>query len=55
LDSFGWGAIAFISISSVPTPKLLSYLTLVTFVADHHDDIKAGLQQFIAMDGSEEH
>jgi hypothetical protein len=46
---------AFISASPVLSPKLHADLATVTFVADHHNDLKTGIQPFIAMDGSEEH
>jgi hypothetical protein len=46
---------AFISICPIPTPKLHSDLLSVTFVGDHPDDLRTGLQPFIAMDGSEQH
>jgi len=46
---------AFISASPILSPKLHSDLATVTFVADHHNDLKTGIQPFIAMDGSEEH
>lgn len=46
---------AFMSICPVPSPKLHSDLISVTFVGDHPDDLKTGLQPFIAMDGSEQH
>jgi hypothetical protein len=46
---------AFLPIAPVPTPKLLSNLTTVTFLADTPDDLKTGLHPFIAMDGSKDH
>jgi hypothetical protein len=30
-------------------------LATVTFAGDHHDDLKTGIQPFMAMDGSEEY
>lgn len=46
---------AFISTTPVLSPKLHADLASITFVADHNNDLKTGLQPFIAMDGSEEH
>jgi hypothetical protein len=46
---------AFIPASPILSPKLHSDLATVTFVADHHNDLKTGIQPFVAMDGSEEH
>jgi len=55
LEGFSRTNAAFVPISPVPSPKLLADLTAVTFVGDHLDDLKTGIQPFIAMDGSEEH
>jgi hypothetical protein len=46
---------AFINTAPIPSPKLVSDLTTVTFVADHPDDLKTGIQPFIVMDGSEDY
>jgi hypothetical protein len=46
---------AFITASPILSPKLHSDLATVTFVADHHNDLKTGIQPFVTMDGSEEH
>jgi hypothetical protein len=46
---------AFVSTPPILSPKLHSDLATITFVADHDNDLKAGLQPFIAMDGSEEY
>jgi hypothetical protein len=35
-------------------PKLVSDLTSITFVGDHPDDLKTGINPFVVMDGSEE-
>jgi len=55
LDSFSRSPQAFINTAPIPTPKLISDLNTITFVADHPDDLKSGIQPFIVMDGSEEH
>ncbi|MFN9982133.1 MAG: hypothetical protein ACK53Y_19560 [bacterium] len=34
---------------------MVADLTTITFVSDHPDDLKTGIQPFIAMDGSEEY
>jgi hypothetical protein len=46
---------AFIAVSPVLSPKLHADLATVTFAGDHHDDLKTGIQPFVAMDGSEEY
>jgi len=46
---------AFINNAPIPSPKLVSDLTTITFVADHPDDLKMGIQPFIVMDGSEDY
>jgi len=46
---------AFVSTPPILSPKLHSDLAMLTFVADHDNDLKTGLQPFIAMDGSEEY
>ncbi len=43
------------SICPVPMPKLHLDLISITFIGDHPDDLKTGIQPFIAMDGSEQH
>jgi hypothetical protein len=53
LDAYSCGPQAFIPIAPIPTPKLLSALTSITLVAEHPDDLKTGIQPFMAMDGSE--
>jgi len=54
LETYARGVTAFCPFAPIPTPKLLSDLSTLTFVGDHPDDLKTGLQPFIAMDGSEE-
>jgi len=55
LENYARGtAQSFGPFAPVPTPKLLSDLSSITFVDDHADDTKTGLQPFMAMDGSEE-
>jgi hypothetical protein len=46
---------AFMTICPIPNPKLHSDLLSVTFIGDHPDDLRTGIQPFIAMDGSEQH
>jgi hypothetical protein len=46
---------AFVSTTPVLSPKLHADLASITFVSDHNNDLKSGIQPFIAMDGSEEH
>jgi hypothetical protein len=46
---------AFTSTPPILSPKLHSDLATITFVADHDNDLKTGIQPFIAMDGSEEY
>ena len=55
LEAYARGPTAFCTLAPIATPKLLSDLTSVTFLGDHPDDLKTGIQPFIAMDGSEEH
>jgi len=55
LESYSRGATSFGPYSPIATPKLLADLTTVTFAGDHQDDLKTGLQPFMAMDGSEEY
>jgi len=55
LDAYARSDNAFIALAPIPTPKLVADLTTITFVSDHPDDLKTGLQPFIAMDGSEEY
>jgi len=52
LDKYSRTSEAFIAVAPIPTPKLLTDLAAVTFVADHEDDLKTGIQPFIVMDGS---
>ncbi len=52
LDNYSRGANAFLAVAPIPTPKLLTDLTSATFVADNEDDLKTGIQPFVAMDGS---
>jgi len=52
LDNYSRSANAFLAVAPIPTLKLLTDLTSATFVADNYDDLKTGLQPFIAMDGS---
>jgi len=55
VESYLRSAQAFVPLAPIVTPKLHSDLATVTFVADHHDDLKTGLQPFMVMDGSEEY
>jgi hypothetical protein len=55
LDSYSRSDHAFIALAPIPTPKLVADLTTLPFVSDHPDDLKTGIQPFIAMDGSEEY
>jgi hypothetical protein len=55
LESYLRGATSFGPYSPIATPKLPADLTTVTFAGDHQDDLKTGLQPFMAMDGSEEY
>jgi hypothetical protein len=55
LEAYARGPTAFCTLAPIATPKLLSDLTSVTFLGDHPDDLKTGIQPFIAMDGLEEH
>ena len=55
LESYARSAQAFISMAPIATPKLHSDIATVTFVADHYDDLKTGIQPFMVMDGSEEY
>jgi hypothetical protein len=52
LDNYSRSANAFLAVAPIPTPKLLTDLTSVTFVADNDDDLKTSIQPFVAMDGS---
>jgi hypothetical protein len=54
LETYARGATAFGPFAPIPTPKLLSDLGSITFVGDHPDDLKTGINPFNAMDGSEE-
>lgn len=55
LLAHSWSDRAFMSICPIPTPKLHSDLISVTFIGDHPDDLKTGVQPFIAIDGFEQH
>lgn len=55
LESYSRSDQAFVSLAPIATPKLHSDLSTVTFVADHYDDLKTGIQPFMVMDGSEEY
>jgi hypothetical protein len=44
LESYSRSLQSFIPIAPVPTPKLHSNLVTISFVADHPDDLKTGLQ-----------
>ncbi len=46
---------ASINAALIPTPKKVSDLTALTFVGDHPNDLKTGIQPFAAMDGLEDH
>ena len=54
LDAFSRTDLAYLNTAPIPTPKLVSDLTTITFVSDHPDDLKTGIQPFLVMDGSEE-
>jgi len=54
LDAFSRTPQAFINSAPIPTPKMVSDLTTITFVGDHPDDLKSGINPFVVMDGSEE-
>jgi len=54
-DAFSRTDLAFINIAPVPTPKLVSDLTTITFVSDHSDNLKTGIQPFVVMEGSEDY
>jgi hypothetical protein len=54
LETYARGPQAFGPFAPIPTPKLLSDLSSITFVGEHVDDTKTGLQPFMAMDGSED-
>jgi hypothetical protein len=53
LDAFSRSDQAYVNTPPIPTPKLVSDLTTLTFVGDHIDDLKTGIQPFMVMDGSE--
>jgi hypothetical protein len=55
LESYARSDQAFVSLAPILTPKLHSDLSTVTFLADHQDDLKTGLQPFCVMDGSVEY
>jgi len=55
LDAYSSTDGAFLNVAPVPSPKLVSDLTTITFVSDHPDDLKTGIQPFVVMDGSEEY
>jgi hypothetical protein len=55
LDAYSRTDGAFLNVAPVPSPKLVSDLTTITFVSDHPDDLKTGIQPFVVMDGSEEY
>lgn len=55
LNAHSRSARAFMPLSPIPSPKLHSDLMTVTFVGDHPDDLKTGIQPFVVMDGSEQH
>lgn len=54
LETYSRSARSFGPFAPIPSPKLLADLASITFVGDHADDTKTGLQPFMAMDGSEE-
>jgi hypothetical protein len=55
LDAYSRSNATFYNLTPVPTPKLVSDLVTVNFVADHPDDHKTGNQPLTIMDGSEEY
>ncbi len=54
LKNYARGPQAFGPFTPIPTPKLLSDFSSITFVGEHADDTKTGLQPFLEMDGSED-
>ncbi len=54
LEGYARSEHAFINMAPITTPKLHADLSTITFVADHHDDLKTGIHPFVVMDGSEE-
>jgi len=50
LEAFSRSDQAFNNSAPIPTPKLVSDLTTITFVSDHPNDIKTGIQPFVVMD-----
>jgi hypothetical protein len=54
-DAYSRSDQAFIALAPIPTPKLVSDLVTITFVSDHPDNLKTGIQPFVVMDGSEEY
>ena len=54
LESYSRSEHAFINMAPIATPKLHSDLSTITFVADHHDNLKTGIRPFAVMDRSEE-
>jgi hypothetical protein len=50
LDAYSRSENAFLPLAPVPSPKLVSNLTSLTFVSDHPDNLKTGLHPFIVMD-----
>jgi hypothetical protein len=54
LEKYARGPQAFGPFAPIPTPKLLSDFSSITFVGEHADDTKTGLQPFMEMDGSED-
>ncbi len=55
LDAYARSERAFIAVAPIATPKIHSDLSTVTFLADHQDDLKSGIQPFVVMDGSAEY
>jgi len=54
LENYARSDHSFGPFAPIPTPKLMSDLSSITFVGDHPDDTKTGIQPFMAMDGAEE-
>jgi len=55
LEAYSRTNMAFISQAPIVSPKLVTDITSITFIGNHPDDLKSGLQPFIVMDGSEDH
>jgi hypothetical protein len=54
LDAFSRSDQAFLKTVPIPSPKLVSDLTTITYISNHPDDLKTGILPFVVMDGSED-